>query len=71
LAIGVIAGLAIGLLLGYVVTPKGVDPSKFERQISELKEQIKSLQSQLKSKNGQILNLQSQVIDLTKDLDEI
>jgi len=71
LAIGIIAGLAIGLMLGYIVTPKGVDPSKFEQQISELKEQIKSLQSQLESKNSQILNLQSQVKDLTEDLNEI
>jgi len=61
LAIGIIAGLTIGLMLGYIVTPKGVDPSKFERQISELKEQIESLQSQLESKNSQISSLQSQV----------
>ena len=71
LAIGIIAGLTIGLMLGYIVTPKGVDPSKFERQISELKEQIESLQSQLESKNSQISSLQSQVKDLTEDLNEI
>jgi len=70
LAIGIIAGLTIGLMLGYIVTPKGVDPSKFERQISELKEQIESLQSQLESKNSQISSLQSQVKDLTEDLNE-
>ena len=63
LAVGIIAGLTVGLILGYIVTPKGVDPSGFERQINELKKQIENLQGQLESKDKQISNLQSQIAD--------
>ncbi|RLI42360.1 hypothetical protein DRO69_10460 [Candidatus Bathyarchaeota archaeon] len=63
LAVGIIAGLTIGLILGYIVTPKGVDPSEFERQINELEEQIENLQGQLESKDEQISYLQSQIAD--------
>jgi len=65
-AVLLVVGLIVGLAAGYIVTPKGVDTTALEKQISDLQKQVGTLQSQRKEKDTQIATLQAEIERLSR-----
>ena len=63
------AGLVIGLILGYAIT--GSNTSKLEQQIGQLEERVKDLRNQLTSKDNRILGLQNQLADKETEISDL
>jgi len=69
ITIGFMAGLVIGLILGYAIT--GSNTSKLEQQIGQLEERVKDLRNQLTSKDNRILGLQNQLADKETEISDL
>ena len=70
LGLGAIAGLIIGIAVGYAVTPQ-VDVTPFEQRISDLEEQVADLQSEIDNRTLQIADLQTQISEKDSEISEL
>ena len=70
LAVGIIIGMLIGLVSGYVAMPR-VDIDEFEQRIDELEDRINNLQNDVDNKNTQIATLQAQISEKDSEITDL